>query len=212
MPLFLANRRADRLMRDSRDAGTELLRREQRLHESCVTPGPAKEVMLSGGGPALSEEAERLWEDAAQRAAGARLRGFAWQTAAWFGYAAGFTGALVVVARLIREGRTTVGAAVLVVSLATQLQRQLRAVLDSLTTTAEAGHAVSHYWWLRRYSAEKARPGGAAPTALTSGVTLHEVSFRYPAANRDVLDRVDLHLRRAPPSRSSVPTAPANPL
>src|SRR6185369_13909371 len=100
---------------------------------------------------------------------GARMRGFAWQMLAWSGYAAGFTGALVMVAGLIREGRTTVGAAVLVFSLATQLQRQLWAVLDSLTTAAEAGHSVSHYWWLQRYSAEKTRAGGPAPAALTSG-------------------------------------------
>jgi ATP-binding cassette subfamily B protein len=197
VPLFLASRRADRLLRDSRDAGTELLRREQRLHDLCVTPEPAKEVMLSGGGPALSEEAERLWEEAARRETVARLRGFAWQMVAWTGYAAGFTGALVVVAGLIREGRTTVGAAVLVFSLATQLRHQLWAVLDSLSIAAEAGHAVSHYWWLRRYLAETTRDGGPAPAELTGGITLHDVSFRYPAADRDVLDGVNLHLPAA---------------
>jgi ATP-binding cassette, subfamily B, bacterial len=205
VPLFLASRRADRLLRDSRDAGTELLRREQRLHDLCVTPEPAKEVMLSGGGPALSEEAERLWEEAARRETVARLHGFAWQMAAWTTYAAGFTGALVVVAGLIREGRTTVGAAVLVFSLATQLRQQLWAVLDSLSMAAEAGHAVSHYWWLRRYLASATRGGGPAPAALTGGITLHDVSFRYPSA-RDVLDRVSLHL----PAASTVAIVGAN--
>jgi ATP-binding cassette subfamily B protein len=206
VPLFLANRRADRLLRDSRDAGTELLRRERRLHDLCVTPEAAKEVMLSGGGLALSEEAERLWEEAARRETSARLRGLAWQMIAWFVHAVGFTGALVVVAGLIREGRATVGAAVLVFSLATQLQRQLWAVLDALTMAAEAGHAVSHYWWLRRYLTEKTRGGGPAPAALTGGITLHDVSFRYPAADRDVLDRLNLHL----PAGSTVAIVGAN--
>jgi ATP-binding cassette subfamily B protein len=206
VPLFLASRRADRLLREARDAGTELLRREQRLHDLCVNPEPAKEIMLSGGGPALSDEAEGLWEQAARREAGARLRGFAWQTGAWIVYAAGFAGALTLVAGLIRDGRTTVGAAVLVFSLATQLQSQLRVVLESLTAAAEAGHAVSHYWWLRRYLAEKTREGGPAPAALTGGITLHGVSFRYPAADRDVLREVDLHL----PAGSTVAIVGAN--
>jgi ATP-binding cassette subfamily B protein len=206
VPLFLASRRADRLLRESRDAGTELLRREQRLHDLCVTPEPAKEIMLGGGGPELSEQAEQLWEEAARREAGARLRGFAWQTAAWTIYAAGFAGALTVVAGLIRDGRTTVGAAVLVFSLATQLQSQLRTVLESLAAAAEAGQAVSHYWWLRRYQAAATRGGGPAPATLTSGITLHEVSFRYPAADHDVLHEVSLHL----PAASTVAIVGAN--
>ncbi|GIM90903.1 ABC transporter ATP-binding protein [Paractinoplanes toevensis] len=192
VPLVLANRRADRLLRDSRDAGTELLRHEERLHELCVSPESAKEVMLSAGGPALNRRAAAMWETAAVRETTARLRGALWQSTAWMAYAAGFALAMVVVARLIRDDRSTVGSAVLVVSLATQLQSQLRVVLDSLTTAAEAGQAVAHYWWLRRYPVDDS--GISPPSALTDGITLRGVGFRYPGAAADTLHSVDLHL------------------
>ncbi|MEU4236166.1 ABC transporter ATP-binding protein [Actinoplanes sp. NPDC026619] len=192
VPLLLANRRADRLLRDSRDANTELLRHEERLHALCVEPEPAKEVMLADGGAALDRRARDLWETAAVRETSARLRGAAWQSTAWILYAAGFAGAMIVVAGLIRDGRTTVGAAVLVVSLATQLQSQLRVVLQSLTTAAEAGQAVSHYWWLRRYPAGSS--GLAPPPVLAGGITLSGVRFRYPGASSDTLHDVHLEL------------------
>lgn len=145
IPLLLATRRADTLLRVAADANAEALRRQTRLHELAVKPESAKEVMVSGAGPALDAEATRLWESVAHRDAVARLRGAAWQAGAWTLYAAGFAGALVVVANLISNGHTTLGAAVLVVSLATSLQGQLRAALTSIAGAAQAGQATSHY-------------------------------------------------------------------
>jgi ABC-type multidrug transport system fused ATPase/permease subunit len=49
----------------------------------------------------------------------------------------------------------------------------------------------------RRYLADTSRGGGAPPAALTGGIALHEVSFRYPASDRDVLKGVNLHLPAA---------------
>lgn len=194
VPLYAAGRRADRLLREARDAGTELLRQQQRLHELCVEPESAKEVLLSDGGATLSRRAAELWDAAATGEATARLRGALWQGGAWTLYAAGFAAALTVVADLIGSGRTTLGAAVLVVSLATQLQGQLRMVMDGLAAAAEAGQVVSHYWWLRRYVASAARSGGPAPAGLTNGITLVGIGFRYPGADEDVLHDVTMHL------------------
>jgi ATP-binding cassette subfamily B protein len=206
VPLFLANRHSDRLLRTARDENTQVLRQERRLHELCVEPEPAKEVMLAGTGGILNDRATELWATAATHEAKARLRAAAVQGGAWLLYAAGVAIALVVVADLIGAGRATVGAAVLVVSLATQLQTQLRAVLTTLSEVAEAGQVVGHYWWLRRYLDEMARPGAPAPDRLTKGITLHDVCFRYPAAQQDVLKGVSLHL----PAGSTVAVVGAN--
>jgi ATP-binding cassette subfamily B protein len=162
--------------------------------------------MLAGTGGILSDRATGLWADAATHEARARLRAAAAQGGAWLLYAAGVAVALVVVADLIGAGRATVGAAVLVVSLATQLQTQLRAVLNSLSEVAEAGQVVGHYWWLRRYLDESARPGAPAPDRLTQGIALHDVHFRYPAAEQDVLKGVNLRL----PAGSTVAVVGAN--
>jgi ATP-binding cassette subfamily B protein len=194
VPLVLANRHADRLLRAARDAGTEFRRREQRLHELSVDPESAKEVMLTAGEASLNRDATGFWNAATSREVAARLRGAAWQGTAWVLYAAGFTAALLVVADLIRGGRATVGAAVLVVSLATQLQGQLRTVLDGLVSAAEAGQVVSHYWWLRRYLESGRRGGGTVAARLVEGITLRGVNFRYPGAEHDVLHDITVHL------------------
>ena len=206
VPLFFANRHSDRLLRTAREENTQALRQERRLHELCVEPEPAKEVMLAGTGPILNERATDLWAAAATREAKARLRAATVQGGAWLLYAAGVAVALIVVADLIGAGRATVGAAVLVVSLATQLQTQLRAVLDRLSQVAEAGQVVEHFWWLRRYLEENSRPGAPAPDRLTHGITLHDVHFRYPAAEPEVLRGVSLHL----PAGSTVAVVGAN--
>jgi ATP-binding cassette subfamily B protein len=206
VPLFLANRHSDRLLRRVRDRNTEMLRQERRLHDLCIEPEPAKEVMLAGVGATLNERATDLWDAAATHEAKARLRAAVVQAGAWLLYAAGVAVALVVVAELIGTGRATIGAAVLVVSLATQLQTQLRAVLTSLSEVAEAGQMVGHYWWLRRYLDETARPGAPAPERLTRGITLHDVHFRYPQAEQDVLKGVSVHL----PAGSTVAVVGAN--
>src|SRR5690606_11490107 len=112
----------------------------------------------------------------------------------WSLYAAGFAGALVVVAGLIRAGQTTLGAAVLVVSLATQLQSQMRAALGGIADAAQAGQTTSHYWWLRRYFEASRRSGSAPPAALSDGIELQGVGFRYPDAEQDALSHVDIHL------------------
>ncbi|MFI5892216.1 ATP-binding cassette domain-containing protein [Actinoplanes sp. NPDC051513] len=194
IPLVLANRRADRLLRDARDAGTTLLLREQRLHELCVSPEPAKEVMLADGGVTLNRTARSFWDQAAAIEGGAQWRGALWRSLAWVLYAAGFAVAMMVVADLIHSGLASVGTAVLVVSLVTQLQSQLRDVLESLRVAAEAGHAVSHYWWLRRYEASFSVASGTPPARLASGITLSEVSFRYSGASSDALRDVSLCL------------------
>ncbi|GAA4244679.1 ABC transporter ATP-binding protein [Dactylosporangium darangshiense] len=206
VPLFLAGRRSDRLLRDARDAGAEDLRHEQRLHDLCIRPEPAKEVMLTGGGAALSNRATDLWAAASAREIQARLRGVAYQTGAWLLYGAGLATGLLVVGRLVAAGQTTVGAAVMVVSLATQLQSQLRTVLEGLSTVAEAGQVVGHYTWLSQYAADAARPGQPAPRVLTSGITLRDVRFRYAGAERDTLSGIDLDL----PAGSTVAIVGAN--
>ncbi|WP_433359402.1 ATP-binding cassette domain-containing protein [Actinoplanes sp. CA-142083] len=194
VPLVLANRHADRLLRDARDAGTSLLLREQRLHELCVSPEPAKEVMLTDGGVALNRSARAFWDQASALEARAQWHGTLWRSLTWVLYAAGFAVAMMVVADLIHSDRATVGTAVLVVSLVTQLQSQLRDVLESVRIAAEAGHAVSHYWWLRGYADSFDAASGVAPARLSAGITLSGVSFRYSGSSSDALRDVSLSL------------------
>lgn len=194
LPPLLASRRSHSILRTAQDASAELRRREQRLQELCTQPDPARELFITGGGGELSRRADALWQAARRKETAARLRGLAWQGAGWLLYAAGFVAALLVVSRLIRQGQATLGDAVLVFSLATQLQNQIRLVAEELGRAAEGGHMTGHYWWLRTYARGQRRDGAPAPSRLTEGIVLDRVGFRYPGAPREALRGVDLQL------------------
>ncbi|GAA4929238.1 ABC transporter ATP-binding protein [Actinoplanes utahensis] len=194
LPVMIANRRAERALRVTRDECAQLLRQERRLHELCTLPGPAKEVMLAGSGEELQNRARKLWDEAAAREARTQMRSAVLQVAGWALFAVALAGTVLWVAGHAARGRASLGDVVLVISLATHLQVQLRAMLDSVSTVAEAGQAVGHYWWLREYERENRRPGLPVPTRMRDGIRLRGVSFRYPGADADALHGIDLFL------------------
>jgi ATP-binding cassette subfamily B protein len=190
----LATRRANRVLREAADASAEDRRREQRLHELGTRPGPAKEVFVAGTGAELNRRADALWQAVGQRETRARLVAGAWQSAGWLCYVAGFAATLLLVAHRVATGGTTVGWAVLVVSLAMQLQGQLRAAIDASSQVAEAGAVIRHHSWLHRYAHTGVRPGGPPPVALEYGIRLDRVSFAYPGSEHDALHDISLWL------------------
>ena len=194
LPLLWATWRADRMVREARDGCAELIRHEQRLHELCVQPSPAKELFLSGAGGLVSERATALWQQAARYELRARMGATALQGAGWLLYATGLGTSLVLLGHLVSDGQAGLGDVVLLVSLAAQLQFQLRSVLDSFSVVAEAGQVVRHYWWLRDHQRRESRAGRPAPSSLTGGIELRGVGFRYPGRDEDALTDVTLRL------------------
>ncbi|MDW5324840.1 ABC transporter ATP-binding protein [Plantactinospora sp. KLBMP9567] len=198
VPSLLTTRRSAAIMRDTYDSTAELSRWDQRLHELCLAPEAAKELAIAGAGPELGGRAAGLWRTVTTRLVRAQLRAAAWEVAGWVCFAAGFLTALWILAGRVAEGTATLGDAVLLITLATQLQAQLGQVVGGVAEVAAAGHVIDHYVWLRDYAA---RPGGGdgAGRRLTDGIVLTGVSFRYPGADRDTLDDVSLRL---PPGRT----------
>ncbi|GAA2581579.1 ABC transporter ATP-binding protein [Winogradskya consettensis] len=190
VPLLPASRWADRVLREARDDAAELLRHEQELHNLSDTP----EVLLNGSGDELDRRARQLWEAAARREATARLRGLAVQTAGWLCYSGAVLAAILAVGTLIREGRATTGDAVLLITFATQLLFQLRAVLDSVSTVADSGQAAEHYFWLNAYASRFRLRAAPPPERLREGIRLSGVAFRYPGVAQDALHDIDLDL------------------
>lgn len=204
VPPLLASRRAAAIAREVQDACAETNRREQRMHAMCLSPEAAKELHITGAAAVLDDRADRLWRSSTRRDAVGRLRGTAWQLAGWACYAAGLLAALVLAANLIADGRATTGDAVLIVSLATQLQAQIRLVVWNVGRVAEAGHLVRHYQWLMGYARNRRADGGPIaaevpesgplPTLAHDGIVLRDVRFRYPGAAGDTLHGIDLRL------------------
>jgi ATP-binding cassette subfamily B protein len=194
VPLMIATHRAGKVVRAARDACSQDIRLEQRLHELCFAEEPAKELRSSCAGVVLHGRALALWDRIVRAEARGRLAGAAWELGGWCVYAAGVFGAMWLVGLAIIRGEATIGDGVLVLSLAGQLQTQLGHVIRTAGQLADAGHAGEHYRWLTSYAERRRRGGEPASSRLTEGIALHGVSFRYPGADRDALSDVDLVL------------------
>ncbi|MFY1691176.1 ABC transporter ATP-binding protein [Plantactinospora sp. WMMB782] len=194
VPPLLAGRWAVRATAAAQDACAERRRRERQLHQLCVRPEPAKELLVAGSAREIGRRADELWREIVRIEAIGRLKALAWRVLGWSCFAAGYLGALLFSASLVRRGQASVGDVVLVVSLATYLQFQIGIVVWSTTRVAEAGRILDHYHWLHEYA--EAQPGGVrpAPDALARGITLDGVCFRYPGAVVDTLRDVNVRL------------------
>jgi ATP-binding cassette subfamily B protein len=193
-PLWAAGRTQRRLA-EARTATAEAQRLDQRLHTMCIEPDTGKEIYVSGAGQFLDQEADAARQRVVTRVFQAHIGAIGWQLSGWGCYAAGFIAALVMTAHMVSTGQASLGDLMLVITLGTQLRGQVHASVDGFSRVADAGHATSHYLWLRRY-AEQQRPTGThpAPERLEHGIELRGVEFTYPGSDRPVLSGVDLTL------------------
>jgi ATP-binding cassette subfamily B protein len=194
VPPMVASLRANRIIRDAQDACTEMQRTEQRLHQLCTQAESARELYLTGGGAELDRRADALRTAATELQFAAHGRALLRQGAGWLIYLAGFVGALLLVYRLIGRGTASLGDAVLVFTVTTQLQGQVRLVVEQFRRLAESGNVIDDYWWLRDRADGSGRPGEMPPARIRDGIELDRVSFRYPGARRDALHEVTLRL------------------
>ncbi|MFE7497572.1 ABC transporter ATP-binding protein [Streptomyces albidoflavus] len=192
-PLWLGSR-AERLVRRVKDESAEDHRMELSLHQLCLEVDPAMEIRVAGSGPDLSRRADALWEKMTSREAAARLRGIALQTLGWVFFAIGIVAALAIVAHLVHMGQATPGDIVLVITLGSQLRRQIASTLVGVRRVGEAGRVTDHYVWLREFARKQPRGKLMPPDQLHAGITLENVSFRHEGAGKPVLQEINLSL------------------
>ncbi|WP_229402844.1 ABC transporter ATP-binding protein [Micromonospora okii] len=194
LPALWTGRRAEQVLRDAYDACTGLQRREQRLHELCLSPESGRELALSGGAAELDRRAGQLWHDVSRLGLRARLRASLWESSGWLCFGGGLAAALSVLVVEVRAGTVTLGDTVLVVSLAARLHGQLGQVVGDLRRFAGAAHVVDHYAHLRDAGSGAASGTAAPPQRLDDGIHLAGVGLRYPGADRTALHGLDLTL------------------
>lgn len=196
LPVF-ANSWGQRAVRDARERSVGWIRLEQRLHELIVRPEPAKEALVAGTHSMLGARASGLWRDAWRTESRANLVAAGWQLLGWTAYVGGLLTALVIVSRLVSDRASSLGDAVLVLSLSTQLLIQINTAIQAAQRVSLAGHVVEYYQSLREV-AHRPHPGHRqAPAVLRHGITLRDVSFGYGSSRDGALRHLDVHLPAA---------------
>ncbi|MDG4788031.1 ABC transporter ATP-binding protein [Micromonospora sp. WMMD1102] len=194
VPPLLANRAGLRRVRDARERATGSIRLEERLQNTILRPESAKEVLVAGAAPMLGARAAELWRGAWRIEARAHLVAAAWQVLGWAAYVGGLVAALLVVSRMVARGTATVGDAVLVLSLGTQLLVQINFAIQAAHRASLAGHVTEYYQALRERASRPDSGDRPTPARLRHGITLRNVSFGYGESVDGVLRGVDLHL------------------
>jgi ATP-binding cassette subfamily B protein len=195
IPSLVAGVRAQRLRQGAREETVEDQRLSDHLFELATTPGPGKEVRIFGLADEIADRhgsVRRSLQDVERRA---EMRALAGTVLGWLAYAVGYAGAVILVSVLAVDGRATVGAVILVISLAGQIQFQLDGAVQLVGDFIRNLRTADHYLWLRDQAdraVARRGPPTAPPETLLDGIRFEGVSFRYPGTDVDVLRDVDL--------------------
>ena len=164
------------------------------LFNTATTAPPGKEVRVTRIGERLTRQRREAWERWYRPVAGARWSTAGWQTLAWAIFGAGYVGAVVFVASVLKA---TPGQVLLVLAAGSRLSAYIGA------TVGEIGF-LRGFWldgsrrmaWLEDYAASFIeRADTPAPERLVEGIRFEHVSFAYPGTERRVLEDVNLELK-----------------
>ncbi len=197
LPSLWAGARTERLRQDALEATVPHARRARDLFALATSVEPAKELRIYGVGQAVLDRHRATWEVADAALDRAAVRGLAWSALGWVTFAAGYAGAVLLVARDALAGRATVGDVVLAITIAAQVNEQVAGAVRSVTDLARTVTVASRFVWLVDYARGPERSRAEpelVPDHLTTGIELRGVRFRYPSADADTLTGIDLTL------------------
>jgi ATP-binding cassette, subfamily B, bacterial len=178
---------------------TPTMRLEGYLMKVARDAAAAKELRVFGLGPEILRRFDAAEDEYEQI-----FRKFTlWQSlvtvTGWLGFGAGFIAALVLVAHRATTGDASAGDVVLALSLAAQVNSEVRFLVDLAAWATRCAKAAGRYQWLADYAHEQsvlAHPNNAAGVrdTISEGIRFNGVSFRYPGTEVDVLADVNLAL------------------
>jgi ATP-binding cassette, subfamily B, bacterial len=201
VPPLLADRLAKRVTRQAEDDMATSRRLATMIFDLSANVATAGELRSYGLAPRLKSLHASL-VSALDRRAGREARTvLALQSAGWLLYAAGLMGAIAFVAVRASDGTPnhgaiSLGTVLMTVSLIRRSRTQLaKAASGSAGMIASLATADRLLWLEDHHAAAVAAAGTQPPPArLSSGITVRDLSFRYPGTQRTVLSSVSLTL------------------
>jgi ATP-binding cassette subfamily B protein len=179
--------------RAAQERGAQSTRLATHLYALSTTASPGKEVRVLGIGQALADRRRAAWEDWYGPVAAARSRSAAWYAGGWAVFALGYVGAIALVAT---GPHANTAGAILVLTAGARLSSYLGATVGEIGflrgTWMDGAQRLA---WLEDYASVAVQHADLpAPQALSAGIRLEHVTFRYPGAARLALDDVNLFL------------------
>lgn len=165
----------------------------QHLFSITTTPAAGKDIRLAGTGSRLADARTAAWRRWYGPIGRSRALSAGWNAAGWACYALGYSLALGYVVLILQAPPAAV---VLVLAAGIQLSDYVSAAVGEVGfirgVFLDGSRRLA---WLEDYARAVSAPGTLpAPERLTRGITLRDVTFRYPESSRPVLNQVDLHL------------------
>ena len=193
----LLERAAQSTVEMARERTAERLRLAKHLLELATSTGPVRELRLFGAEDEILRRQRAAGDEVTTAMWRAQLKAAVYRALGQGFFALGYGGAVVVELYRARHGHASVGDLVLVITLAVQVSVQVSSALGVLSLLQVAGRTTDRIGELRAIAAPA--PTGTAdaadvPESLAHGITLEDVSFTYPGAERLVLSAVSMHL------------------
>ncbi len=190
----LTGRRAERVLQEGREQASPLMRQLEHLRLLATTPGTQKEIRISGSQAYLVERLIGLQRSYDQVLGRAQRRHGLLRGGGQLVFALAYVACVALVIRMVSQGNAVPGDVVLLVTLATQMSTQVASGLELLAALHTAASGFRRLVALRA----AARPAEPLPpletTRMERGITLDQVSFRYPTVGAEVLKDLTLHL------------------
>jgi ATP-binding cassette subfamily B protein len=201
----LLERTAQSTVEGARERTAERLRLANHLLELATSTGSVRELRLSGAEDEILRRQRAAWDEVTTAMWRAQLKAAVYRALGQGFFALGYGGAIMLELHSALHRHASVGDLVLVITLAVQVSMQVSGTLGVLSLLQVAGRTTDRIGRLRAVaaaapalSAGAGRAGtadaAAVPRRLAHGITLEDVSFSYPGAERPVLSGVSVHI------------------
>ncbi|MFJ2778091.1 ABC transporter ATP-binding protein [Kitasatospora sp. NPDC087315] len=193
----LTGKRAERAVDTGRQQSAPATGAIRHLRGLAASAAAQKEIRIAGAQGFLLAKHQGLHRQVSAIQAAAYRRQAVLRSAGQLCFALAYAGSLLLVFRQAQQGQASVGDVVLVVTLAGQVSGQVSTGLDLLSKVYAAALGIARFERVTGLLAGPPQERVAtvlAPSALTGGITLREVSFAYPGGREPVLRDMDLTL------------------
>jgi ATP-binding cassette subfamily B protein len=182
-----------KLEREAEERVASRSRLARHLFVLGTSPGPGKDVRVTGTGLTLVARRRSAWDEWYAPVSATRWSSALWHAAGWTVFGAAYVAAIVFVASGLDA---SVGSVLLVVTAGARLSGYVGAAVGELGFLRGIWLDSSRrLTWLEDYAKSLEEAGDtAAPHVLREGIRFDHVSFTYPGTDRLVLDDVTVNL------------------